>query len=70
MVLVSRATDHPEFPETKKYVRVHTYNSKMVIKAHSSFDENGFDYILTYYDDPQSAIPSGAYNWMASTGTG
>ncbi|XP_064630405.1 stAR-related lipid transfer protein 7, mitochondrial-like [Lineus longissimus] len=68
MVLVSRATHHPEFPENKKYVRVNTYNSKMVIKAHNGFDENGFDYILTYSDDPQSAIPSGAYNWMASTG--
>ncbi|XP_074642107.1 stAR-related lipid transfer protein 7, mitochondrial-like [Tubulanus polymorphus] len=68
MVLISRAVDHPCRPESKKYVRVKTYSSQMVIKPHTSFDENGFDYILTYHDDPKAAFPSVAYNWMASTG--
>jgi len=53
MVLVSRAVDHPSCPVSKKYVRVNTYESNMVIKPHKSFDENGFDYLLTYSDDPQ-----------------
>jgi len=30
--------------------------------------QNGFDYVLTYYDDPKAAFPSFAYNWMATTG--
>lgn len=30
--------------------------------------QNGFDYVLTYYDDPQAAFPTFAYKWMASTG--
>merc|ERR1719334_1451732 len=42
--------------------------SNMVIKPHSSFSEEGLDYVLTYYDDPQATIPSAAMSWMASTG--
>lgn len=69
MVIVSRSTDHPCCPITDKYVRVNTYMSNMVIRPHgNSFDENGFDYILTYHDDPQANFPTFAYNWMATTG--
>ena len=39
MVLISKATEHPRCPESSKYVRVKTYNSQMVIKPHSSFEE-------------------------------
>lgn len=53
MVLVSRAVDHPKCPETNKYVRVQKYESNMVIKPHTTFDANGFDYLLTYHDDPK-----------------
>uniref|UniRef100_A0AAZ1XZY2 Phosphatidylcholine transfer protein n=1 Tax=Oreochromis aureus TaxID=47969 RepID=A0AAZ1XZY2_OREAU len=45
MILVSRAVQHPRVPETQEYVRVHSYQSKMVIRPHKSFDENGFDYL-------------------------
>ncbi|KAI1305955.1 StAR-related lipid transfer protein 7, mitochondrial [Halotydeus destructor] len=68
MVMVSRAVEHPSCPETPKVVRVRTYESNMVIKPHKSFDENGFDYLLTYFDDPKAAFPSMAYNWMACSG--
>jgi hypothetical protein len=68
MVIVNRSVDHPNAPTTAQYVRVETYMSQMVIRPHSSFDENGFDYVLTYYDDPKAAFPSVAYNWMATTG--
>ncbi|XP_064602401.1 stAR-related lipid transfer protein 7, mitochondrial-like isoform X2 [Liolophura sinensis] len=68
MVLTSRAVEHPSLPVSESYVRVSTYNSKMVIRPHSSIEENGFDYVLTYYDDPQAAFPTFAYKWMASTG--
>ena len=80
MILVSRATDHPNCcqdeesvssPKSKakeSYVRVTSYDSRMVIRPHSSFEEDGFDYLLTYFDDPQSHFPSAAYKWMAYSG--
>ncbi|XP_048876586.1 stAR-related lipid transfer protein 7, mitochondrial isoform X1 [Brienomyrus brachyistius] len=68
MVLVSRAVEHPLVPETKDFVRVQSYQSRMVIRPHRSFDENGFDYLLTYRDDPQTAIPRYCVSWMVSSG--
>nr|XP_057916509.1 stAR-related lipid transfer protein 7, mitochondrial [Doryrhamphus excisus]XP_057916517.1 stAR-related lipid transfer protein 7, mitochondrial [Doryrhamphus excisus]XP_057916526.1 stAR-related lipid transfer protein 7, mitochondrial [Doryrhamphus excisus]XP_057916535.1 stAR-related lipid transfer protein 7, mitochondrial [Doryrhamphus excisus] len=68
MILVSRAVQHPRVPESQDFVRVHTYKSKMVIRPHTSFDENGFDYLLTYSDDPQTAFPRYCVSWMVSSG--
>ncbi|RWS11183.1 hypothetical protein B4U79_06288 [Dinothrombium tinctorium] len=68
MILISRAVSHPSCIQSNGYVRVEQYESQMVIKPHRSFDENGFDYTLTYFDDPKSAFPSPAYNWMACSG--
>ncbi|XP_012671947.1 stAR-related lipid transfer protein 7, mitochondrial [Clupea harengus] len=68
MVLVSRAVEHPSIPETQDFVRVHSYQSRMVIRPHRSFDENGFDYLLTYSDDPQTVFPRYCVSWMVSSG--
>ncbi|XP_026862295.2 stAR-related lipid transfer protein 7, mitochondrial [Electrophorus electricus] len=68
MILVSRAVEHPSVPETKEFVRVHSYRSRMVIRPHKSFDENGFDYLLTYSDDPQTVFPRYCLSWMVSSG--
>ncbi|KAM9734707.1 stAR-related lipid transfer protein 7, mitochondrial [Menidia menidia] len=68
MILVSRAVQHPKVPETQDFVRVHAYQSKMVIRPHKSFDENGFDYLLTYSDDPQTVFPRYCVSWMVSSG--
>lgn len=68
MVLVSRAIDHPSCPVDNKYVRVDKYSSRMVIRPHRTYDDDGFDYVLTYFDDPRAAFPAPAYNWMASSG--
>lgn len=68
MILVSRAVKHPCVPETQEFVRVHSYQSKMVIRPHRSFDENGFDYLLTYSDDPQTVFPRYCVSWMVSSG--
>lgn len=67
MLLMSHAVDHPSYPADPQYVRVNTYQSNMVIKPHTSFDEAGFDYILTYSDDPQTNFPGGCFNWLASS---
>ncbi|KAM9337908.1 stAR-related lipid transfer protein 7, mitochondrial [Symphorus nematophorus] len=68
MILVSRAVEHPRVPETQDFVRVHSYQSKMVIRPHKSFDENGFDYLLTYSDNPQTVFPRYCVSWMVSSG--
>ncbi|XP_041368743.1 stAR-related lipid transfer protein 7, mitochondrial-like [Gigantopelta aegis] len=68
LLITNRAVEHPMCPVNDNFVRVSTYMSTMVIHPHSSFDENGFDYCMTYFDDPQAAFPSPAYNWMARTG--
>ncbi|OCT89960.1 hypothetical protein XELAEV_18018575mg [Xenopus laevis] len=68
MVLVSRAVQHPSIPESPDYVRVRNYQSQMVIQPHTSFDENGFDYLLTYSDNPQTVFPRYCVNWMVSSG--
>ena len=68
MILVSKSTDHPSCRQSNDYVRVTSYDSRMVIRPHGSLHEDGFDYLLTYSDDPQSSFPSAAYNWMAYSG--
>lgn len=68
MVLVARAVEHHDGPVSDKYVRVTQYMSQMVIRPHRGFDDNGFDYTLTYCDDPQAPFPAPAYSWMARKG--
>ncbi|CAG5134608.1 unnamed protein product [Candidula unifasciata] len=68
MVITARATEHPSCPETDSCVRVATYCSQMVIKPDTTFEENGFDYVMTYFDDPKTNFPPMCFNWMASTG--
>lgn len=66
---MSQAVNHPGYPVKDNWVRVSTYTSNMVIRPHtSSFDEPGFDYVITYSDDPQTSFPGGFQNWMAQKG--
>ena len=41
----------------------------MVIKPDSFVDEPGFNYELTYLDNPQISLPSSVVNWVTTTGT-
>ena len=69
IVLVSKSVPFKHIPETDEHVRVYDYMSQMVIRPHqNNFFESGFDYMLTYFDDPRASFPSPAYNWMASRG--
>ncbi|KAK7108966.1 hypothetical protein V1264_013096 [Littorina saxatilis] len=47
---------------------IHQYQSQLVIEPVSSFSENGFSFYMTYFDNPQTQLPSMCYNWLASTG--
>ncbi|XP_074085099.1 stAR-related lipid transfer protein 7, mitochondrial [Macrotis lagotis] len=62
------AVEHPNVPESPEFVRVRSYESQMVIRPHKSFDENGFDYLLTYSDNPQTVFPRYCVSWMVSSG--
>ena len=64
----NRSVEHPDIPVNSKYTRVHHYFSDMVIKPHSRIDELGFDYELTYLDNPQIRLPSSIVNWVTTTG--
>lgn len=47
-LLSYRAVQHPRVPETQEFVRVHSYQSKMVIRPHKSFDEVCDECFATY----------------------
>jgi hypothetical protein len=68
IIVSSHAVDEKLVPDKSKHVRVNNYRSSMVINAHKSFDDDGLDYVLTYYDDPQANIPNTAYNWIVNRG--
>lgn len=70
IVLISKSCDHPKCQELsdRGSIRVREYESQMVIRPHTSFDENGFDYLLTYFDDPRTYLSVTCYNWIASSG--
>jgi len=61
-------TEWPSDPVDKSYVRVTTYKSQLTLYAHSQYEENGFDYVLTYYDHPKASLPGPAYNWIVNYG--
>lgn len=68
-MILSRSVPVPQIDESGEFVRVHDYMSQMIIKPHDDdFFKCGFDFMLTYFDDPRASFPSPAYNWMASRG--
>ncbi|XP_046555326.1 stAR-related lipid transfer protein 7, mitochondrial-like [Haliotis rubra] len=68
MAMYSQTVNHPICPVQDNIVRVTEFQSALVIKPYSDFDENGLEYVLTYYDDPQTTFPTVCYNWIATTG--
>nr|XP_027201019.1 stAR-related lipid transfer protein 7, mitochondrial-like [Dermatophagoides pteronyssinus] len=69
IVLISRSVrNSSNIIESNEQVRVYDYMSQMVIKPHKTFDKPGFEFMLTYFDDPRASFPSPAYAWMAARG--
>ncbi|CAD5221972.1 unnamed protein product [Bursaphelenchus okinawaensis] len=60
--------EHPTSVKDKSYVRVEAYASTLRVKPKTQYEDNGFDYVLIYYDHPKAVIPGPAYNWMVSKG--
>lgn len=68
MTPVCRATSHPDVRDTSSRVRVNDYFSDMVIKAHSSVNQPGMQFELTYFDNPRTNLPSSCVNWVTFSG--
>ncbi|XP_065649074.1 uncharacterized protein LOC100208182 isoform X2 [Hydra vulgaris] len=70
MILCQSATDKSSIPYSNGVERVDIYDSKMIIKPHKSdFNENGCDFLLTYYDDPKiKFVPERVMDMAASRG--
>ena len=54
MILTARSIDDPSYPATNDYVRVQEYRSQMFIRPHKSFDEKGFDYVMSLNTEKNS----------------
>jgi StAR-related lipid transfer protein 7, mitochondrial len=52
ILICCKSTKHPKCPERPHLQRVKDYWSYMVIKPSTSFSQIGFEFILTYFDDP------------------
>uniref|UniRef100_A0A0N5AVN8 Phosphatidylcholine transfer protein n=1 Tax=Syphacia muris TaxID=451379 RepID=A0A0N5AVN8_9BILA len=69
VIIVSSSLDENMYPSSsKEYVRVSNYHSVMVVSAHNTFEEKGFNYVLSYRDDPGGNIPKYVYNWLVNSG--
>ncbi|KAI1725648.1 START domain-containing protein [Ditylenchus destructor] len=68
ITVVSKALTSLKYPDDGKNIRVTNYASKLVVKARTSLEEPGLDYVLIYHDDPKTSIPSIAQTWIMKYG--
>lgn len=52
ILICCKSLAHPQCPEHAHLQRVKDYWSYMVIKPKTTFCQRGFEFILTYYDNP------------------
>lgn len=55
ILICCKSLTHPMCPEQPHLQRVKDYWSYMVIKPSTTFSQHGFEFILTYYDNPGKA---------------
>ncbi|OQV18133.1 StAR-related lipid transfer protein 7, mitochondrial [Hypsibius exemplaris] len=67
MVVISKGCEHHRVPANSNYVRVRNYYSALLIRPHRTFEEDGFDYVLVYIDDPQTFLPKMAVQYAAKS---
>lgn len=67
-VILSRSTDHPNYPKKAKAHRVQDYNSVLTIKPVKAFDEKGVEFSLTAFEDPGVSLPGSITTWVAIRG--
>jgi len=69
LAIISQSVEHEDFPLNESdNVRVVDYTSNMVIVPHNgTLDQPGFDYCLTYADDPKTNFSGSCKKWLAAT---
>jgi len=68
MIIMNKSATHPNYPEQSNKSRVYEYWSYMVIKPLKSFDKEGIEFSLTYFDNPGVTLPSAISLWVTVTG--
>lgn len=67
LYIMSRSTEHPDFPKFSKNYRIEDYWSIMVIRPYSDMNKPGIQFSLTYFDNPGVNIPSSVANWITKS---
>ncbi|XP_046850526.1 stAR-related lipid transfer protein 7, mitochondrial-like [Xenia sp. Carnegie-2017] len=67
MVIMSRTLSHDDCPESDDYIRVKDYASQMLVRPHTTFQENGFDFVFTYHDDSRVNVPKFCVNMITGS---
>lgn len=65
ILICCRSLAHPRCPEKPGLQRVKDYWSYMVIKPSTNFNQKGFEFSLTYYDNPGIKIPKYVTNYVS-----
>lgn len=65
MYIVSKSTEHPNFPKYAEKYRIEDYWSCMVIKPYTEVDKPGLEFSLTYFDNPGVNVPSSVTTWVS-----
>lgn len=68
ITILSKSVEHPDCPVKPDKIRIHTYESCMVIRPTSDINQPGIEFSLTYYDDPGVNIPAAVQSWVAIAG--
>lgn len=68
VTIVSRSVCHDQCPPRAGLVRVSDYWSVLVVRPHSSPDQPGMDFGLTYFDNPGTQLPTFVTNYVAASG--
>lgn len=65
ILICCKSVDHPKCPVNPHLQRVSDYWSFMVIKPTTDFKEKGFEFSLTYFDNPGIKIPKYITNYVS-----
>ncbi|XP_070501965.1 stAR-related lipid transfer protein 7, mitochondrial [Chironomus tepperi] len=65
ILICCKSVDHPKWPVNPHLQRVNDYWSYMVIKPTTTFNQKGFEFSLTYYDNPGIRIPKYITNYVS-----
>ncbi|KAG5675639.1 hypothetical protein PVAND_005527 [Polypedilum vanderplanki] len=65
ILICCKSINHPRYPENPRLERVKDYWSYMVIKPSTTFNQKGFEFSLTYYDNPGIKIPKYVTNYVS-----